>query len=550
MKNIALKILAILSVGIFLTGCIKENLPEGSTQTKAQVAKNESALNAMVDAIMVKMTASGTAGHARAYGTHTDFGMPAIHFMTENLLEDLATLSDNPWTNRFVAQGFGMNVAMGSKYINCSYFWDCYYTWIKIANDVIGTIGSDVENLTPEKKQYLGIAHAYRAAFYLDLARLYEPQENKYTDVSKVLGLTVPIVTEATTEQDAVNNPRATHEQMYKFILEDLTLAEQYLDPARVSYLEPNIHMVNALRARAYLEMGAKGDAGAYEKAAEFAGKVIAESGKTPLTQEQWENPKTGFNSGKDVNSWIWGLTVSSENIGNLLTFTSHASVEATWGYGPYAKFGINRKLYTQINDNDFRKHSWIDPKGFEFYNYKLAGKPEQQETFKSNIEPYMSLKFRPAQGEVSDWKVGGCAEHPMIRIEEMYFVQAEALAKLNKLSEAEKVLNTLIQTRNPEYDVTKMVGDVKGFISELFFQKRIEFWGEGVLVFDYKRLNQGIERGYPGTNHQEILRFNTDGCSPDLNIVITRTEFQSNKAITDDLNNPDPSGLLKLWKD
>lgn len=554
MKNISLKILAVFTLIVFSTGCIKENLPQGAGQTKGQVSKSDVALEAMVDAIMVNMTSANTAGYVKAYGTHIDFGMPSIHLMTEMMLEDIATLGDNPWYNRYLAEGYGLNKGGGAKYIQCAYYWDTYYAWIKGANDIINTIGADVEKLQPEVRNYLGIAYAYRAAFYLDLARLFEPKDNKNYpegyDVSNVLGLTVPIVTESMTEEGARLNPRATHEEMYKFILSDLDNAEKFLNPESKSIYEPNIHMVNATRARAYLEMGAAGDEGAYKKAAEFAHKVIAESGKTPLTQEEWENPSSGFNDAKNVNSWIWSLAVSAENIGNIIHFAAHASTEATWGYAALSKLGINRKLYESISDDDFRKHSWIDPDGFNYYNYKLAGNDEQKANFKSSSAiPYVSLKFRPAQGEVKDYKVGGCGDHPMIRIEEMYFIEAEALAQSGELAEAGKVFNSLMQTRIPGYDINVKVGDPEGFISEMFFQKRVEFWGEGILIYDYKRLNKGINRGYPGTNHPEVSRFNTNGCSPDWNIVITRGEFQSNKGITDETNNPDPSDKLKLWK-
>ena len=55
---------------------------------------------------------------------------------------------------------------------------------------------------------------------------LFEPVENIYTDCSKVLGLTVPIVTEETTNDIAKSNPRATHEELVNFILADLDKAE------------------------------------------------------------------------------------------------------------------------------------------------------------------------------------------------------------------------------------------------------------------------------------------------------------------------------------
>ena len=89
---------------------------------------------------------------------------------------------------------------------------------------------------------------------------------------------------------------------------------------------------------------------------------------------------------------------------------------------------------------------------------------------------------------------------------------------------------------------------DLDSFMEEMLFQKRVEFWGEGVLFFDYKRLGKGITRGYPGTNESAVYAFNSEGRSPQWNIVVTNGEFQYNSAIGTETNNPDPSGLLTLW--
>ena len=102
----------------------------------------------------------------------------------------------------------------------------------------------------------------------------------------------------------------------------------------------------------------------------------------------------------------------------------------------------------------------------------------------------------------------------------------------------------TLVKTLVVE-DENAFAPDLDSFIDEMFFQKRVEFWGEGILIFDYKRLDKGITRGYEGTNHPLVWAFNCEGRSPQWNIVITRGEYQSNTAI---VNNPDPSQFTKNW--
>lgn len=555
--NIIKTIAAFFSVAVTAVGCIQETFPMGSTQTADQVGKSPVALEAMANSLPAAMMTTNTAGYYTGYSVHTDFGIPAIHLMTEFMLEDIATSGDNPYYNRFYAQALNQN--QGSTYIYCAYFWSCYYQWIKGTNDIISSI--DPETTNPTIAKILGQAYAYRAMFYLDLARMFEPKETKVAgyDVSKVLGLTVPIITETTKETDATNNPRATREEMYAFILSDLDNAAKYLDGVTTTYTSPSIHVVNGLRARAYLEMGAAGDEGAYVNAAKYARLVIDESGKTPLTEAQWHDPSTGFNDGGSNNAWLLGFKSSAENLGNIICFTAHLSTEATWGYAPLAQYCASKSFYEQISYNDFRKYSWLDPEREKYMNkYKFAGTPEDASLFlNGNPElsnpaalPYETLKFRPAGGEVHSYSSGNVTDHCMMRIEEMYFIEMEAKAAMGDLGGAGKLLDDFMKLRytTGTYSCTRYTDSFENFAKEMLFQKRVEFWGEGIVFFDYKRLNIGITRGYPGTNHAAVYCLNCEGRSPQWNFVITRGEFQSNKGITDETNNPDPSGLLPLW--
>ena len=567
MKRTIKYIILALTAAVSLS-CIEEIVPVGGSVTQAQVSASKSALKSMINSIPATLYASGAAGYAGSYGDHTDFGMPGVHLRLEHMLEDLATMSDNPYYNRFYA--YDMNMAQGSEYTYCAYFWDYYYTLIRLANDVIASVkpiinenGSDEEDI--EFKHIIGQAYAYRAWFYLDLARLFEPKLNKYTDVRHLVGLTVPIVDENTTIDQTKNNPRVSRETIYKFIFEDLERAEKYLDQRRAEFTAPTLMAVYGMYARAYIELGAayKENKGvnpnpdvlpltqdeAYTKAAEYARKVINESGKSPLTQSQWEDPVNGFNNGTSNNAWIWGITVSAENLNNLLTFISHMSAEAAWGYGRYAQFGAASALYDQIPDTDFRKHSWLDPKRTEYYNYKFAGTEADRNDFLNGSQAaksYVALKFRPAQGECNDFNIGNAGDYCLMRIEEMYFIEMEAKANLD-LNEGIKLLkNFMKEYRNSQYDRSPASWD--DFKKEYMLQKRVEFWGEGIVFFDYKRLDVGINRAFAGSNHPSVFRLGaTDGRSPQWNIVVTRAEFQSNTAIDDKTNNPDPSNKIPM---
>ncbi len=556
MKNIIRRILIPVVAAMSLTACIYEVVPQGGSQTQEQVSASESALKAMIKAFNPAMFCSGAAGYASAYGDHTDFGYPGIALRLEHMLEDIATMADNPYYNRFYA--YDMNQGQGSQYTYAAYFWELYYGWIRLANDVISSIKPVVEGEAdpdPELRHILGQAYAYRAMCYLDLARLYEPKVNDYTDVRRVLGLTVPIVDENTTIEQTKNNPRVPRADIYTFIFEDLARAEKYIDSSFKTYSEPTLMAVYGMYARAYIELGYSDDPAfpaqeSFRKAAEYSRKVIDESGKTPLTQAQWEDPVTGFNNGSSNNAWIWGLTTTSENLNNLLTFISHMSGEAAWGYARYAQFGVSKRLYDAIPDADWRKHSWLDPEREDYYPYKFAGNEADKDDFLNGMpaaRDYQALKFRPAQGECSDFNVGNAGDFCMMRIEEMYFIEAEAMYHLEP-AEGVKLLQDFIKDyRYSSYDRISAGADENAFLTELLLQKRIEFWGEGILFYDYKRMDMGITRSYPGSNHAGVYKLNTVGRSPQWNIVVTRREFQNNTAITEDTNNPDPSDKIEL---
>lgn len=69
----------------------------------------------------------------------------------------------------------------------------------------------------------------------------------------------------------------------------------------------------------------------------------------------------------------MWCTSQTSEQVHNLYSFMAHMSGEEQWtNYGGKGVGrAINSKLYALISDDDFRKHSWLDPGLFDYYEYK-----------------------------------------------------------------------------------------------------------------------------------------------------------------------------------
>lgn len=168
--------------------------------------------------------------------------------------------------------------------------------------------------------------------------------------------------------EELENNPRVSREEMFKFIFEDLNTAETLLanyTPATKNL--PSLAVIYGLKARAYLWLGGftesyaevpTGDA-AYRLAAEYARKAIDASGCTIMTESQWLDPKTGFNT---VNSsWMWAMIQTTDTVlNNLLSWSAHMATEAIWGYGYGAQPGISVFSYNRISSGDFRKKSFV----------------------------------------------------------------------------------------------------------------------------------------------------------------------------------------------
>ena len=144
------------------------------------------------------------------------------------------------------------------------------------------------------------------------------------------------------------------------------------------------------------------------------------------------------------------------------------------------------------------------------------------------------------------DYKVGAAMDYPLMRVEEMYFIEAEALAASQGVAAGVSALESFMKTYR--YDSYKCSATtLADFRKELMLQKRIEFWGEGIIFWDYKRLELKVTRGYKDTNCPVGYRMNSiEGyCAPWFNIYFNKYETDQNKAI---ILNPDPSGVISDW--
>lgn len=532
--------LALMGVASF-TSCIDEVEPT-TVATEDQIGRSESAAEALVLAMPAYFNNLNMSFYSPSRYDF-NFGYPAIMRARATMTEPFATAGDSFGNSYDWFSPWSENAgALNQDASRSNYIWTYYYKFAQTANFVLSSV--KVDGATDAQLGYIAAAKAFRALCYLDLGQMYEFLPNDKTsnvnsDGNDVTGLTVPIVSETMTEAEARNNPRVSKDSLVAFIKSDLEFAEQNIDKLTLTDKTlPHLDVVYGLQARLYMWTGE------YAKAQAAARKAIDNSSVKPMTEDDCTNPKTGFNT---LSKFMWGSQQTSEDDAvttGIINWISWACNEIDFGYtgagtGDYLR--IDTLAYNRISDTDFRKKEWKAPTGTALSGQELYNNA----SYFAAMPALSSLKFRPNQGNTSDYKTACVTAVPVMRVEEMYFIEAEAAAHQNA-AQGKALLESFMQTyRDPSY--TCSASGTDAVVEEIYFQKSIELWGEGITFFDLKRLNYSVTRGYKGTNHATQARLNTNGRPAWTNLVIYRTEAENNPALKG-WNNPDPSSLYTPW--
>ena len=522
MKNI-LKSLAVLTAATpMLTGCIEETFPTNGV-TSDQVAESSKSLESIVKGMPAYMK------NWHTWSTNAfDFGYPAVFIAQNVMTNDMI----QPYTGyQHFLYWQEVSISIDPTYLLSQINWYYLNFQVKAANEVIGMLANPQ---SPEQIKYLAEAITYRSATYLDMARTYEFLPNETispinTDNNNVTGLTVPYVTPDMTSDELTNNPRLPHAEMSEKLLADLAQAEELFQSTtsvRDSKVFPDLAVVYGLMARVYMW-----DEN-YPKAAEYARKAInTGAGYAPLTQSEWFDKANGFNN-SSFNSWMWAIQYESNDeavtTGQSSNWGSFMIGESNLGYnGQYGtNMMIDAALYSSIDNADWRKLSWKAPEG-SF----LSGQEPFISTSKGNsLMTYAGIKFRPGNGVVDQRATTFAVAVPLMRIEEMYLIEAEATAHSNP-AQGKTLLESFMQTyRYPTYSC--LATDKDGVVDECFKQKRIEFWGENVIFYDFNRLNKVVTRAYEGSNWPAAAQFNTNGRPGWMNWPFVDYEGNFNKGV------------------
>lgn len=517
-------IITITSLALLFTGCNDlDTLPLGNDVTSKQ--KEETYLlsperaEAGVNAIFAQFNQYMPNATALGASRHNDFGYSSIMLFTDaNGMDVVSEDNGYNWAGNNLEFSDRVYTSNESQIV-----WNNLYSMIYTANNVIGA--NDRESEDPTTNFYLGQGLAARAFSYFNLVQLY--QFNYVGNQSKPA---VPIVTDENSIElsDLGGAPRSTVQEVYDLILADLNDAVDYLtvaeeaDVLRKDKRYINLAVAYGLRARVHLTMQK------WAEAASDAGNAITYSDAEPSALDEANKP--AFMSSSEDN-WMWGIIISETDrvvTSGIVNWISHMG---SLNYG-YANFSggkqINLALYESISDSDVRKGWWLD----QFGESKNLTREEQETADSYGYKPYTQVKFAPYNNVMKNST--NANDIPLMRIEEMYLIKAEAEA-MN--SGGNSTLVDFIKSyRDPGYSFSSTnPADIQ---EEVYRHRRIELWGEGLNWYDIMRLEKAVDRrggGFPNAT----MVFNIPAGDPILLWRIPQKEIIANPSLEEGDNNP-----------
>ena len=472
---------------VMMTGCSKEFLETEPTEfvSATQIAKysekNPELQAANISGIYSLMYQTGTGGT----DNHDDFGQKGYDIYSDMLSSDmvLAGLTYGWYSGisqMTVTQDFTSNGAYQP--------WRYYYRIAFSANTVIqGLGGNDAIPETDEGKYFMGQAKALRAYSYYYLAQFYAKGYNPSEPI-------LPIYR----DNDTPAQPLSTTQEVYDFIVSDLTDAVTLLDGyTRTGKQEINKYVAEGLLAYTYAAMGN------YEEVATLTEDVITNGGFTLMSAEEVLG---GFN---DVNTsgWMWGVNLTTDQGLDLISWWGQVDLftySYAWAGDPKT---IDINLYNSISEDDVRKGQFIDEDG--------------------DGRLYPTGKFYDPNKVIGGQRVV-TTDYVYMRVAEMYLLHAEAAAMTGDEAGAKQALIDVLSKRLDDVSYIDALGG-GDLMDEIYLQTRIEFWGEGKSYLAMKRLKATITRG---SNHLSFAGESFQYNDPKLTFPIPQSEIQNNPNI------------------
>lgn len=453
---------------------------------------------------------------------HSDFGWPSVMLFLDSRGMDM--IGYNTGYNWFQAGG-AMSDCSNNSYTT-RYAWYTLYKQVLNANTVLQSMPEEITE--PLSQFYAAQAYAARAFDYFMLAQMYQ-----HTYVGHESMACVPVITEENQLEASTNGiARNTVEEVYAQVMSDINEAVKYLDMCGITPQDVldtgakryfSAGAAYGLRARINLVMNKWADA------ANDARNAITKSGAAPYSISEVSVP--GFVKIDDHNC-MWGIAVAETDRVVTTGICNYPSHMGSLNYG-YASVGAWRKvniaLYNSIPATDVRKGWFLDGSGV---SGNLTAR-QLSYLAAQGAPAYAQVKYAPYQDNLGT--SNNACDIPLMRVEEMYYIVAEAMAMGGDPAGASTYLTDFVKAyRNPSYNFNS--SSAEAVQNEVWNQRRIEFWGEGISFFDIVRLKKPIDRRGGGWPSEWV--FNVPGGAQINVFPIPQAEINANKLIPAGNNN------------
>ncbi|WP_276497692.1 RagB/SusD family nutrient uptake outer membrane protein [Pontibacter litorisediminis] len=488
-----LYIIGAAALTLTLSSCEKDFLdvkPSGNEISPEQLAeaaeKDPSLLNGNIAGLYSTMYNTGTGGTDL---NHDDFGQKSWDMYMDFISSDMVLAGATyGWYEGVVRYQDTKDYTQTEGYMP----WRYYYRIIFGANTVIDALGgTDAEQTEPLQRHIMGQAKAMRAYAYFYLAQLYS--KGYGTGSEKIL----PIYTNT----QVPNQPKATSEEVYNLIVDDLTQSIEYLsDFNRTSKDQIDQTVAKGLLAYTLAARGTQAD---LQQVVTLTDELIASKYRITNKGELFAqinpttgvltNPQSGFNN-VATPSWMWGVDLTLANGLDLVSWWGQMDVftySYAWAGDPKT---IDINLYKAIRANDYRKN-WFDPEGG---GLEAAYAEDGYEEGDFDLMP-LNKFFDP--NRVIGGQRNVTTDYVYMRVEEMVLLNAEAHARLGQDAQAKDALKLLMQERfdaeaYAEYETYLNGLGGQSLKDEILLQTRIELWGEGKTYLAIKRNKVNVTRG------------------------------------------------------
>lgn len=436
-----------------LSGCKRDFLDTkpSSSLSKELVTQNLANLTSLIEGM-----------HNRNYSYYT--GVQQIPVGVFGIFTTMDIMSDDVFNS---APAYHMGLHRWDEHRDprgtyTEYFWDFFYSHVATCNEIL----AQEEKFKDAKDQELyhqvmGEAYSFRLWSYFNLVQCFSKRYEK-EGANESLGVVLRL------DESKTPKARATVAEIYNQIDADLKAAFEHMKKAgkmtrknRISY-----PVLCGIASRIAL---VKED---YVAAEKYAREAI----ETTTAELNGEELLKGFNN-YDSKEWMWAYYYGAVQNYYFADFNANFSYNFN-GHNSGTKFAINREIYDLLGLKDVRRNLWICE--------DLGGE------LPSDVSPAM-VKNAELSGFPVKFKANSSSDSRgskvVMRVAEMYYNLAEALARQGKDQAAQKALFDIVTTRDEGYTQSSATGEA--LIKEIFVHKRVDLWLEGHRFFDLKRTKQ-----------------------------------------------------------